>query len=141
MRFFFLVSVLMLASSSFAVELEQATNQQLLNEVSRRMGTQVSEANVTYICSDYSMNVETTSAKTSVHRSFNMGDVKQCQEQAKILVANRSHITRLTTAAICSDDNLNKLTLKPDGSMTVSTVYVGNYDGCFSQARQINESF
>lgn len=132
--FFFVANGLM------AFDLSQVPSEVLLNEVSRRMGSQiVGGANATYICDNSNLKISNIGEATKGSVSIYMGTYEKCMEQATPLNLFRSRIYSLTVIAICDSSYLKRYSLHPTGELKdVDSTYLGSYEKCFSQAKIIN---
>ena len=130
-------------ASAFAVDLSNATNQQLLDEVSRRM-TGMSpggSAIASYICDSAYLKISVIGEKTSGSASIYLGSLDKCLEQATPLNKYKSKVYALMIAAVCDSAYLKRYGLYTSGELKeVDSVYMGSYDKCIIQAKQINEN-
>lgn len=136
-----LVSVFSFAGTALAVELHEATNEQLLSELSRRLSQTPPapvEAFASYMCNpQYEMKIELVAESGSaVSESVYLG--ASCGSTAQKLTEKRSRITKTTVIAVCTPQySLIKYSLTPAGALKkISDTYIGS--GCSQQADQIN---
>jgi len=140
-----LAAAILSAAPLAAVDLQSATNQQLVDEVGRRLsvaGPGSASAVATYTC-DSSATLHLTvfnSSGTTNEQTVYVGDAGNCTAQANVLNSNRTQINGLVLAAACdSSGTLHRFPITTAGTFgTDSTVYVGDVPTCIAQAKQIN---
>lgn len=136
------------ASCAFAVELQDATNQQILDELALRLrlggGIGGDSAAVTYLCdsSSYLKVSIVGPSGTETARQFYTGSSDYCSRQRTILNASRSRINRTTIVAVCdSSSYLKRFSITEQGvTHDLASNYVGNTEACFDQARTVNSA-
>jgi hypothetical protein len=139
-----LFALLVLCSGAYAVDLEFASNDQILRELARRLnsGSPAEAGRADYICdSSGYLNVNLTGTATAQKRQIYTGSYSHCTEQANLLAASKARITSLTTAAACdSSGYLYRYSLTPAGNIAdLGNTYTGSYSNCVEQAKQINQ--
>lgn len=132
-----------------AVDLQAASNQQILDELSFRLrngggggGGRTTTAN--YLCdsSTYLKMSIVGPTGTETTKQVYIGDSAACTSQVSILNANRSRIDRTVVVAVCdSSTYLNRISVTVDGAVhDLNNTYIGDANQCLSQARTINTS-
>ncbi len=128
-----------------AVELSQATNADLLNEVARRMGGSpaVSEySSASYLCdSNGNLQINLLSALgNEAQRRVNFYNMSQCQSQSAVLISNATKIFRIRQIAVCdSNGNMLRYSLSPQGTISdLAGLNLYNMSECLKQAELIN---
>ena len=138
-----LAAVLAYAPQASAVDLESATNQQILRELSRRLdGSGGGEtASATYVCdSSGYLQLTLSGSTTPATRSIYTGSFQACNGQSSALNAHKSEIRVATTIAACdSSGYLTQYLFRPNGTITdAGSTYTGSSNNCLPQAKQIN---
>lgn len=135
-----------LASSAYAVELRDATNQQLLDELAYRLrvggGGGGNSARAMYSCdsSSYLQISVVNQSGTETNEQVYIGNGTTCNSQAQTLNTHRARITDTTIAAVCdSSTYLKRFSITRDGAMSeLQSRYIGNMSNCLTQAETIN---
>ena len=133
-----------------AVDLQSATNQQILDELSFRLrnggggggGGRTTTAN--YLCDSSTylkMSIVGPTGSETTKQVY-IGDSAACTSQVSVLNANRSRIDRTVVVAVCdSSTYLNRISVTVDGAVhDLNNTYIGDATQCLSQARIINTS-
>lgn len=132
-----------------AVDLQTASNQQILDELSFRLrngggggGGRTTTAN--YLCdsSTYLKMSIVGPTGTETTKQVYIGDSAACTSQVSILNGNRSRIDRTVVVAVCdSSTYLNRISVTVDGAVhDLNNTYIGDATQCLTQARTINTS-
>ncbi len=127
-----------------AVDLEQASNRQLLQEVAKRLepGAATSSVIVTYLCdSSGYLKMETLGpAGVSKSESKYLSSTQSCEEQAVLLRQNKARVNGLTLLAVCdSSGYLYKYSIDEKAEIkSLSSAYLSSYGACLPQAKAIN---
>lgn len=132
----------LITSAVFAVDLTQATNAQLLDELSRRLtgGQSGTTAFANYLCDSNYLKVSLVGEKTG-ETSLYLGSQERCTQQTQILNRFKSKISSLTVIALCDSNYLKRFKLLPSGEVKeIDSLYLGDYNKCFDQARPINQN-
>lgn len=136
------------ASAASAVDLRDATNQQILDELSYRLraggggGGGSGGARAMYSCdsSSYLQISVVNSSGSETTESVYIGSSSNCNSQVQTLNANRARITDTVIAAVCdSSAYLKRFSITREGVMSeLQARYIGSMTNCLSQAEVIN---
>lgn len=139
--------VLVLASVASAQNslscLQQASNRELVNEISARLGSSnapVSNTIITTSCTSGTLNLRTYNADTGkkLERSTYLGSDCPSFVSSLARVSNVG-ITRMVLASVCFSGTMNKIAIAIDGSMKdLSSDYVGA--SCVQMALEANRN-
>jgi hypothetical protein len=138
------VMTLGFASAIFAVELRDASSQQILDELAFRLrsGTPGGGARASYICdnSNYLKISVVSPTGSEATESVYIGNPTNCASQMQILNANRSRINGVTVASICdSSAYLKRFSITTAGALAeLDSRYIGNITSCMNQAESLN---
>ncbi len=138
------LAALGVAAPAFAVDLRDATNRQILDELDRRLdaGGGTTTALATFVCDAFgALKISLVNeAGSQADYALNLGSRQACANQATPLAQRRQRITRLTLVALCDPfGSMKKLTLRPDGVLgELDSVNFGNLAQCLEQAGPIN---
>ncbi len=132
---------------SYAVDLQFATNDQILSELSRRLNggiNPIEGAKAIYTCDStpsLTVSLYGISGVPSEDKVY-IGNQTQCASQVEILTKYKSKISQVTVVAVCDGNGyLYRYSLKPDGKIGNKTqTYMESYNSCFTQASAINGS-
>ncbi len=137
--------IILLAATTLCADplLQQATNQELLNEVGRRMGSvnPTQQATASYDCDLYgNLNITLISNGTIQTSSVDAGNSTFCQSQASELTQYRTHIRITSFVAACDlYGTLFKFSATPQGGLTkISETAAGGSTQCRKSATAIN---
>ena len=142
-----LTLTLIVTAPALAVELRDATNQQILDELACRLrtgggGGGGGGSRAIYACdsSTYLQISVVGPTGTEVTDSVYIGNPTHCTSQAQQLNANRGRITSTVVAALCdSSTYLQRYSITPEGALgELQSRYIGNMANCLSQAESIN---
>lgn len=140
-----------ITAPAMAVELRDASNQQILDELAFRLrlgggggGGSGGGAQAFYSCDSQNylrISVIGPSGAEDAEAIY-IGSGQNCSVQSQQLNASRTRITRTEVAAICdSGTYLKRFSITPEGVLgALQQTYVGNMSNCLSQARSINTS-
>ncbi len=140
------LSIVFFSSALFAVDLTFATNQQILEELARRLNSGPGpggNAFASYICDSYGYMAISLVAPTKTSEiKLYIGNDSQCNQQAAILSTNKSKIYSFAQAAVCdSYSYMKRYSLTQYGELKeISSTYMGDYQKCFDQAKIINQN-
>ena len=129
--------------SGFAIDLNLATNQQLLDEVGRRLGSPSTGENAiaSYICDSSYLRTSVIGVSNKAELSTYIGDLGRCQEQSGVLNQYKTKIYGLTLVAICDSSYLRRYKMLPAGTISeVDSTYMGDYNRCVTQAKLLNQN-
>jgi len=143
MKLLTIASILLSASTLFAIDLQQATNEQILGELRYRLSNGSSNSGsaiADYSCSGQYLFVTLTgTAGTNNQENVYISGNPSCKEQAKILNEKKSKINTVVVAAICNSNYLYRKVLKPTGEFGNTTEqYMQSEADCIAQAKLIN---
>lgn len=138
--------LILAATASSAVELRDATNQQLVDELSYRLrvggGGSGNSSSISYLCdsSSYLKISIVGPSGTESSKQYYLGDSAYCSRQRAVLNTSRGRIERTTVIAICdSSYYLQRFSVTELGVVRdLSNNYIGDSEACFDQARSIN---
>ena len=139
----YLFSLLTVSASLLAIDLNQASNQQLLDEVARRMngGTNVVPAIASYICDTNYVRVKLTGESQTGEVALYLEGSNRCLEQTNVLNAYKSKITSFSIIALCDSNYLRRYKMLVAGTISpLDSTYIGDYDQCLTQAKAINQN-
>lgn len=133
------------ALAASAVELSEATNRQLIQELSRRLnsgGGEGGSAILTYLCdgSGYLKIESLNSSGASKSESIYLSERAKCEAQAALLRANKNKAYGLMLFALCDGSGyLHKYSANETGEIKkLSSTYLSSYEACLPQAKGIN---
>jgi len=134
------------AAPALAVELRDATSQQILDELAYRLrtggGGGGNGARAIYSCdsSTYLQISVVSPTGSEVTDSVYIGNAAHCTTQSQQLNANRSRISSTVVAAVCdSSTYLQRYSITPEGALgELQSRYIGNMANCMAQAESIN---
>lgn len=131
--------------------LQQATNAELLNELSRRLqsgggdGSCLGGAQATYTCDRYGFGnleialVGLTGSEMKVQ--VPVRDAQRCARQRDVLSQFRSRITQLAVIGVCdSNGDLWRFSLTPYGIKRISEIIIRDVETCLQQADAMNRN-
>ena len=144
----FAVLGLVSGTSVLAVELTQATNQQILDELGRRLGGgsgpgPFPAASASFICDSRSALVVTLAGRdTSSSVTVDTNGSNNCLSQADLLVRHRSHISTTAIIGICDSNwSLNRISLNPSGMATkIGVTPMNGSSQCLAAESQMNST-
>lgn len=143
----FIILGLVVSSFAFAIDLNQATNQQLLQEVGRRLGSPTPGAAAlgTFLCDDWGeLKADFIAADGTVGQmKLDTGDTTpHCQPQAKVLQRNRARIAAFTQFAVCDNwGELYRYSVNENAKVvSLGHTRLTNFQACVGQANIINEN-
>jgi hypothetical protein len=150
MRFsFLLLATLALSAAPLASaqDIHDATNQQLLNELARRLqggggGWPSDEAGIaSYYCDSYTLTIRFLPARGSeTSTSLNLSNSGECTKRVQ-QVGNKTRITQRTIVAGCDSYTLYRVLLDPrDGISSLPTQSLSNSSDCDREATRLNTS-
>lgn len=131
------------ALTASAVQLSEATNRQLLQELGRRLNVVGSDsAALTYLCdgSGYLKIESLDSTGATKNESVYLSERAKCEAQATVLRKHKNRATSLMLFALCDGSGyLHKYTASETGEIKkVSSTYLSTYEACVPQANGIN---
>lgn len=135
-----------LSSSIFAVELRDASSEQILNELATRLqsGGGRNSARASYFCtnSDYLKISVVGPTGAEVSESLFIGTEADCLNQTETLNAKRSQISSVTVIGVCNNSAyLKRFSITTAGALTeLSSEFIGDMRQCLSQADVINRA-
>ena len=133
-------------TASANVCLQQASNADLVSELSRRLyvggGGGGFGAQATYTCDLYGdlrvglIGISGAEAKADV----TVRNVQNCTRQTTLLSQTRSRISQVTLIGVCDlYGDMQRFSLTPDGTVRrLSEVTIRNFDTCMRQAEALN---
>lgn len=133
-----------LSSLAFAVDLRDATNQQLLDELASRLhggGNAGGGAVASFLCdNNYYLSISVIGPNGSDFSDRHyLGSKEFCQQQMNYLSAHRTRITMTSIIAICDTSHLNRYSVTPLGEVkTLARQYFSDKEECLRQAQVIN---
>jgi len=147
MKVKYLIVLVTLVFSTFsnAVELEDATDTELLGELAVRLDIPPDNAIATYLCDKIGNITVDLVSSTGGHEVFvkKLCSPTKCEEQVEYLSRNNHDIRELEQIALCTAlGELARYALFTDGNIEFlgkSNEYT--YDECFIKARRINGGF
>ena len=139
---------LMFMTPAFAVELENATNRQILDELARRLqGTTppIQEHNVAfYTCDTFArLNISVVTPRGQEYTAqMDGGSDSICSTTANILNAYKNKIANSTIVAICDSFNrVNRTQVMRNGSLReLPQISTRSPAECDRNSRQINQN-
>lgn len=139
--------VLLTAGQAQAVDLRDATNRQILDELAHRLNTEgggnSGGASVWYSCDRYSdVRIAIVGSEgQEVTATVSVRSNDRCIEQIAMLSAAPSTINDVRVIGICDTyGDLNRFALTRGGAANrLSTISVRNYTRCLEQARDLND--
>jgi hypothetical protein len=136
------------ASSVYAVDLRDATSQQILDELAFRLrsggggGGGGGGSRAMYSCEGTNyLHISVVGPTGAEQRaSVYVGSTLNCTSQASTLNSNRGRVNSTTIAAICdSSAYLKRFSITTDGTLSeLEARYIGSMQSCMSQAEAIN---
>ena len=133
------------ASGAFAVDLRDATNQQILDELANRLrtggGGSGGGAVATYLCDTSGYFTFSIVGSTGTEKSTRIyiGDQNFCQRQSTFLASHRNRINNTTVIAICDSSYMNRYSITPSGEVNaLARQYFGDMNNCLNQAEANN---
>jgi len=134
-------SVLIMITLSFcaySVELKQATNQQLLSELSSRLGSGSNNgiSILNGFCNRENLNLELETATSSIKKSIDLTFSSTCTNSLMKLKFGR--FQGLKIAAICDRDEMYKIKASSAGTLTIDLIDHRTSSDCERSAAQIN---
>jgi hypothetical protein len=145
MKLFISLLLASLTYQAHAVELRDASNQQLLQELSYRLGsggpTQES-AIASYTCDNFDrLNISVISSSgQEATAMWGMANTDVCTNTASLLNSNKGNITRNTLIAGCNNFNrLQRYTVTTTGRLSkLPDVATRTAEECIAQSNDIN---
>jgi hypothetical protein len=122
-----------------AVELGEASNRQLLNEVARRLnanGNEGAEAFMTGLCSSGYINLKLENSETAQTYTYNTYLGSECGAQLGKLRGKMGSFSGTQRLYLCSSGYLESLTARPASGFAKTSSYVGS--DCQTQADDLN---
>ena len=142
----FILMLIVLSSNAFAADqcLQRATNQDLLDEIGRRLNgpNPTTSATASYNCDNFGdMLISLVGASgTESTAKVSVRNESGCQDQADALRNTRAKINVTMLAGVCdSFGDLHRFSLTPNGTLsTLSTTTLHDQQACLQQASQMN---
>lgn len=141
MKFFISLFIVLSSATGFAADLSRATNQELINELARRLGTNPTETSedsgyaIAACRSGVTLELSNQGTERKQSQEFYVG--RECPNVLKSLMKKLGKIRGVERAAFCkSEVTLVNLTLHASGKIEVDDRYVGR--DCANQADFIN---
>lgn len=145
----FAVFSLVSSTSLLAVELTQASNQQILDELSRRLGggsapIPTPTASAAFICdSNSDLVISLTGRDTSSSLSIPTSGSNNCLSQTSVLTTHRSRIAVTSLIGVCDLNwDLHRISLNTSGLATeIGKTPMSGSTRCLDAASQMNSTF
>ena len=147
LRLLICATMTMMAGLSFAECLPQASNDEILRELSRRLNGGPNpggnESVASYSCDAYGDLEISLVGPTGFEKKSKVMVRSQdnCANQAANLRAHRSRVTRVLLAGICDAyGDLHRFSLTQNGELgDLGTTMIRNAEACLQQAANINQ--
>lgn len=134
----FIISSLF-TTSLFAVELSQATNQQLIRELSKRLNGNGGNTDIAFFnafCSGDDINLQLETQNNSTSKVIDMRTSMECNTAVTNL--KKGQFSGLLITAFCDSDLLYKVKASATGRLDLTTVDHRTSLECNNSARNIN---
>lgn len=130
---------LSLIFSAHAVELSQASNQQILRELSKRLNSGTGTPDIAYLnafCSGDDINIQLETLNSTENKVIDMRTSLECKNAVSLI--KKGQFNGLIITAFCDSDLMYKIKASSSGTLNISSVDHRTNLECNESARNIN---
>jgi hypothetical protein len=134
----FILALLFIVQSTFAVELSQATNTQILNELSKRLGhpNPSDMAILNAYCLSDELHLELETNTQTIKKFVELRFASDCKKA--LMKLNLGQFSGMKIAAFCVQSDLYKIKATGLGRLNITTIDHRTSSDCETSATQIN---